>query len=406
VIDQVMELPAAALTLDKGDDLIANIKEFLRSYDLKLNLVTRHIETNGEDVTDKDYNSMYIKALEVLTPPSSKGPKVSKDLLISIIESDYTEEYHPFQDWFKAHSNLKPTGVIDELLNCVQVQDFITDGARISGNEYLQKYGRKWLLSCVASWHGTYSVMMMVLIGKQNLGKTKFFRGLLPKDLQRYYAESSLDAGKDSEILMCKKAIICDDEFEGMNKNDYKRLKALISKQTFTVRRPYGRVAEDLPRYAVLCGTGNEEEIINDPTGNRRIIPVPVKDIDWKKYEMIDKDALWMELYNEWKTVGDGWMMSRTDVQILNKLTVANEQTSIEEELIQQFFALPSEGGFTEYMSNTEIRNYIEMHTAKMKISSTKLGLYLKKLGFVKKMVKQNGMMKRGYEVVKTRQNV
>jgi predicted P-loop ATPase len=401
VIGQVMEMPVSDLTLDKGDDLIANTKEFLRSYNLKLNLVTRHIETNGNEITDRDYNSMYIKALELLTPPNSKGQKVSKELLISLIESDNTVEYHPFKDWFKEHANLDPSGVIEELFDCVKVQDFNVNGSVLSGREYLQKYGKKWLLSCIASWHGTYSVMMLVFTGQQNLGKTKFFRGLLPNGLQKYYAESSLDEGKDSEILMCKKAIICDDEFEGMNKGDYKRLKALISKQMFTVRRPYGRVAEDLPRYAVLCGTGNEEEIINDPTGNRRIIPVPVLDIDWERYALIDKDALWMELYNEWKTIGDDWMMSRADVKVLNQLTVKNEQTSIEEEMIQKYFSPPSEGGFTEFLTNTEIRDYIESNTAKIKISTKLLGLYLKKLGYERMPKKVNGSVKRGYNVVK-----
>lgn len=392
------------MALDAGDDLVANVKEFLRSYHLKFNQVTRHIETEGRNLEDRDYNSIYIKALEVLTPPNGKGRTVTQELIKAIIESDNTDEYHPFKDWFRAHSNLKPTGVVEALLDCIKVQDFKHLSHHVEGGEYLQKYGRKWLISCVASWHGTYSVMMLVLTGGQMIGKTKFFRGLLPEDLRGYYAESSLDEGKDSEIMMCKKAIICDDEFEGMNKGDYKRLKALISKQTFTVRKPYGRVAEDLPRYAVLCGTGNEEEIINDPTGNRRIIPVPVIDIDWKKYALIDKDALWMELYNEWKTIGDDWMMTRTDVKILNQLTVANEQTSIEEELIMQFFSLPSEGGYSDFMSNTEIRNYIEMNTAKMRISSKMLGLYLGKLGFEKKLKKINGMAQRVYEVVKVRQ--
>jgi len=273
----------------------------------------------------------------------------------------------------------------------------------VPGSEYFAKYGRKWLLSCVASWHGTYSVMMLVFTGKQMTGKTNFFRWLLPEEIRNYYAESTLDAGKDDEILMCQKAIICDDEYEGKSKQDYKRLKSLLSKQTFSIRKPYGRITEDLTRHAVLCGTSNEEEIINDPTGNRRIIPVPVEFINWDEYKRIDKDALWMELYHEWKTIGDGWMMTKEDVKILNMVTLSNNQSTREEEAIDMFFSLPEDGGFTEYLTNTEILNYIESNT-QLRLSQPKLGLMLKKCGFEKKPKKIDGKTKLVYAVVKKRE--
>lgn len=47
-----------------------------------------------------------------------------------------------------------------------------------------------------------------------------------------------------------------------------------------------------LERLAVLCGTSNDEEIINDPTGNRRIIPINILDIDHEKFEEINKTDL------------------------------------------------------------------------------------------------------------------
>ena len=232
------------------------------------------------------------------------------------------------------------------------------------------------------------------------IGKTNFFRGLLPDELKPYYAESSLDEGKDAEILMTQKAIICDDEYEGKNKQDYKRLKAFLSKQFFSIRKPYGRITEDLMRIAVLCGTSNEEEIINDPTGNRRIIPVPVTAIDWDKYKQIDKTALWMEIYNEWKKSGDDWMMTKAEVVALNKLTTRNTQVSQEEEAIWMFFDHPSNGGYVDAMTNTEIKNFIEMNT-RLRLSQTKLGLVLKKCGFEKFDRKIGGIKKQVYEVVK-----
>src|SRR5690606_27221973 len=128
--------------------------------------------------------------------------------------------------------------------------------------------------------------------GGQRVGKTKFFRNILPDELMDFYAESKLDDGKDSEILMTRKLIILDDEFGGKSKQDAKRLKELSSKQWFNVRRPYGRTSEDIKRIAVLCGTSNDDEVINDPTGNRRIIPVNINNIDHDKMSEIDMTDL------------------------------------------------------------------------------------------------------------------
>src|SRR5690606_8591490 len=121
---------------------------------------------------------------------------------------------------------------------------------------------------------------------KQGTGKTEFFRRLLPPELRQYYAESKLDAGKDDAILMTQKLIIMDDEMGGKSKKESKHLKELTSKQVFTLREPYGRMNVDLQRLAVLCGTTNDLEILND-LHNRRQIPIEVYGIDHEAYNAI-----------------------------------------------------------------------------------------------------------------------
>lgn len=403
IVNQVMDLPEEDAKAEATDDLIADLKAFLRTYNIKHNEVTRQLELDGEPFTERTLNTIYVKALEVIGTQSTKGKAVSKDLVTSILESDFTHEYNPFILYFSKRTHLKPEGEIDKLIASLRCQPLkLPDGQVLSGDEYAQLFVRKWLLSCVASWHGTYSLLMLVLTGAQNEGKTKFFRNLLPEDLRTYYAESSLDEGKDAQILMCKKAIICDDEFAGKSKADYKQLKQLLSKQYFSIRRPYGKITEDLQRIAVLCGTSNEDEIINDPTGNRRIIPLPIKSVDWDAYEMVDKDMLWMELYEEWKRTGNNWMLSREEIKLLNMSTIENQQQANEEEAILMYFALPGTNGpQSDWMTNAEIRNYIAMHSSFKYLSPTKVGLALKKLGFEKVPKKLNGTVKSVYEVQK-----
>lgn len=403
IVDQVMNLPEEEAKVEVTDDLIAEIKAFLRTYNIRHNEVTRQLELDGEAFTERTLNTIYIKALETIGTGSAKGKTVTKDLISSILESDFTSEYNPFKLYFSQRTHMKPKGEIDKLIDSLNVKDLkLPSGKEFKGSEYAKLFVRKWLLSCVASWHGTYSLLMLVLTGAQNEGKTKFFRNLLPHDLSKYYAESSLDEGKDAQILMCKKAIICDDEFAGKSKADYKQLKQMLSKQYFSIRRPYGKVTEDLQRVAVLCGTSNEDEIINDPTGNRRIIPMPIKSVNWDKYERVDKDMLWVELYEEWKESGTRWMLTTEDISILNMSTIENQQQMNEEEALQMFFAIPGKGpNGSVWMTNAEIRDYIARNSSFKHLSPTKIGLALKRLGFVKTPKKLNGTVKSVYEVSK-----
>lgn len=392
IIEQVYELPEKELN-EKSNDLIADLEAFLDTYPLMFNEVTRAYEMDGEPMIDRDYNTIYINAKKMV------DEKVTKDLLFSLIDSDHTKSYHPFKRFFSKYNNLRPQGNFEKLCECIKYEQFaFYEGEKRPITDYLEIFLKKWMLGIIASMHGTYSISILVLTGGQRVGKTKFFRNILPDELMDFYAESKLDDGKDSEILMTKKLIILDDEFGGKSKQDAKRLKELSSKQFFNVRRPFGRTSEDLRRLAVLCGTSNDDEIINDPTGNRRIIPLNVVDIDHEKMSEINKVDLFIELYNEWKEMGDDWMLSKNDIELLNISTQFNQQPSAEEEMILKYFSpVDYEGGRTLLYTNTEIKSFIEKRHQSIRVNPYKLGLTLKKLGFEKKPKKINGQTKLVY---------
>jgi hypothetical protein len=395
IVAQVFDLSESELNEDKGKTELDDLKAYLRASELRFNSVTRNYEKAGEPISDRDINSIYLGALEAF---GKKG--VNKALIESLIDSDFVSEYDPFLEFFQRNAHEQPEGLIEQLCNCIQFRQIIQlEGVDSLMSNYVELFLTKWLMSVVASMHGTYSLMVLVLSGGQGIGKTNFFRGLMPPELAGYYGESKLDGGKDDEILMCKKAILCDDEFGGKSKQEAKKLKEISSKQFFSIRKPYGKVHEDLKRRAVLCGTSNDEEIINDPTGNRRIIPINVISIDWEAYKLIDKRLLWMEIYNLWKQVGEGWMLDADEIAILNAATTQNEQPSIEKEAILMFFEQPGPGKLDVWWPNTKIKNYIESNS-RLQISSYKLGASLKAMGFVKKNIKLGGISTPCYNLV------
>jgi hypothetical protein len=385
------------------DSLIEQLEIFIRqNYSLQRNEITRYIENNGEILKQKDFNTIFIKAKKIME-------RLSYEIVDRLINSDFVSTYNPFQRFFSEHGlNAFEQGIPDVLGNMgkdptkgfdakfgapPRVRELFST-ISTPDPDYLLHFGTKWMVGVISAIHGEHSPLMLVLSGdKQNTGKTEWFRRLLPKEWMLYYAESKLDAGKDDEILMCQKLLIMDDEMGGKSKKEVKRLKELTSKQTFSLREPYGRNNVDLNRLAVLAGTTNDNEILSDPTGNRRIIPIHVDSIDQELYNSIDKTALWLDVYELWKS-GYRWKLNREDIMYLSKHSDEFEMSIGETELIQRYY----EPGETEWVTATDIKVFIEKHT-NQRLNLTRIGQDLKRLGFQQKHVKEKGTTRRIYGV-------
>lgn len=366
---------------DGEDSIITQVENWLKyNHDLKRNAITRKIENHGKAFRETDINTLFLACKKVFDD-------INFDLFIKILFSDSISEYNPLIDFFERYKDRKPVGTIDEFW-----ASFMT-----RGGINLSYFGSKWLIGIISAIHGEHSPLMLVFTGGQNTGKTEAFRRLLPAELRQYYAESKLDQGKDDDILMTQKIIIMDDEMGGKNKQESKKLKEMLSKQTFSLRVPYGKGNEDLSRLAVLCGTSNDNSILNDPTGNRRIIPVEIIAVDHNRYNKVDKVDLLMEAYWLYRS-GFSWQLSKDDINELNANTEGFVDFSLEYEHIQRYLVLPESGQSAFEWSCTEIKTYLERQSAQ-KLSGKKLGMELKALGFDCNIKKINGKAARVYSV-------
>ena len=358
------------------------------SYNLKRNEVTRFIENNNEDVDTNFLNTAYIKARKEI------DDKVRFEEIDRLIGSDFTPKYNPLKEFFQKNAHINTTGNINMLARSIQ-----TDTG--AGSNYTELFLKKWLVGIISAIHGQHSPLLLALTGGQGTGKTEFFRRLLPAEFSEYYAESKLDAGKDDEILMTQKILILDDEFGGKSKLEAKRLKELTSKDSFTLREPYGRKNVKLKRLAVLAGTSNDDQILNDPTGNRRILPIRILGIDHEQYNKIDKKELFMEAFWEWKK-GYKWQLEREDVKTLNTNTNEFEQIRPEKELMLRYFKHPDHnkgGENVEYLQSMEIKARIEKMSGQ-KISAPKLGQELKQMGYFFENKEIHGQVRRVTKII------
>ena len=353
----------------KSDNVSEDIASYINTFDLRRNLITRNIELNGKPIDDNDINSIFLDSKAVFK-------ESSKDLVTSILFSNRISTYNPLHEFFE-QDLFQPTN-----FQYPNLQLLIASVKSDTPNADM--YITRWLLSAVASAYGIHSPLVLIFCGeKQGTGKTHWFRYLLPKELRYLFAESKMDAGKDDEILMCKKWFILDDEYGGKSKKEDKRLKELTSKEFINVREPYGRVSLDIRRLAVFCGTSNETQLLNDPTGNRRQIPLHILDIDHDLYNQCDKAALWRELYYMFQ-IGIEYTILKEDILKLNEATEMFKLSTPEDDLINKKISPSSETSIGEWMSLTEIQQYLMLETKFNYLNTQRIGSILTQLGFKK----------------------
>jgi predicted P-loop ATPase len=350
----------------KSENVSADITVFVKTFPLRKNIITRNVELNNKPIDDSDINSIFLDSKAVFK-------ESSKDLVTSILFSNRIDTYNPLHEFFEQDLHMG-----DDCPNIALLLSSVD-----SDTPNADKFITKWLISVVASAYGFHSPLVLIFSGeKQGTGKTHWFRYLLPKELRFLFAESKMDAGKDDEILMTKKLLILDDEYGGKSKKEEKRLKELTSKEFINVREPYGRVSTDLRRLAVFCGTSNETQILSDPTGNRRQIPIHINNINHELYNQCDKAALWRELYAMF-CAGVEYTILKDEIELLNVSTDAFKHSTPEEDLIHKKLEI-GDRAFGEWMSLTDIQQYLMIETKFNYLNTQRIGSILTALGYQK----------------------
>jgi len=257
---------------------------YLLTKDLRRNNFTGKIELpDGKRLEDLHLNSMYADMQEL-------NISVSKAFIESIIHSNRTSCYNPTKEILEHALASDSTDEINDLINALSFK--VHNDKDI---DLLRILIIKWLMQIPGVvYDEIVPRLVLVFIGPSHIGKTYFLRNFFPPKLLPYYAESALNNGKDSFILMSEKLIINNDEFGGIMKmNTMEQFKRIASAETFDERRPYGKFTVSFKRKAILCGTSNRSEVIMDQSaGNTRIIPVEIESIDRELFNSIDKMKL------------------------------------------------------------------------------------------------------------------
>ncbi len=200
---------------------------------------------------------------------------------------------------------------------------------------------RKWLISAVAAAYepnGISAHGVLVFMGKQYIGKTKWFKNLAPQELGVLKDGAILHPdNKDSVFQVITKWLVELGELDAtFRKSDIAQLKAFLTKDNDTLRRAYAKDESHYARRTVFFASVNEQSFLSDPTGNRRFWTIDCEFIDHA--HKINMQQLWAEVRTLY-LAKESWYLSIKENDELNKNNEAFYQVDPIEERIMDYYA-------------------------------------------------------------------
>lgn len=332
-------------------------------YVFRFNVVTNEYEFRKSNKKKwKKYEDRHRKT--ILMQLMKDLIEVPTDKVDIFIESkDCSPDYNPFVEYFE---NLKPHK---------SKRDYIGEMAetiKTNKPEHFKKTFEKFLvgtIDCLLRRDAVNDVCL-VFQSPQGIGKTRWMRRLLPKQLRsEYLYEGNIDTrDKDHVMYLSQYWFIHLDELETLRNNDIGAIKSYITRQRISVRKSYGRYKTNMVRRASFLGSVNEDKFLSDITGNRRWLVFKVSDIDYM--HKINSDDVWAQAYKLWKKGHRHWF----DIDEIRDINNENEKfrtVAMEEELLLRYFDFPSKKSKSDMLSSSEV---IEQITLNIPSFSSKMG--------------------------------
>ena len=275
------------------------------------------------------------------------GSKAEMSEILDVVSKNKT--VHPVRDYFDALAwDGEPrlgTWLIDYC-------------APLSGNrDYLMRVGACFMLAAVKRiYHpGTFHKQMLVLEGKQDIGKSTLLRTLATFDGIEYFSDKISFRSIDNPYLcahLAGRLIIEFPELKGLAMQDRNIIKAFISQTEDEMQPKHKMRVVKYPRQFVLAASTNDAGWMNDPTGGIRFWPVHCGKIDLEGVAAVMKQ-LWAEAVFRVKAGEQHWI---PDDDPVYKLMVVEQSQRFEDnvwlEPIREYVANKREVTIEEVLKN------------------------------------------------------
>ena len=365
---------------------------------LRHNVVTGRVEyrfpTTYYNKTPTEWQPISDRVVNSLWTDMARGHPVRIQDIQRVIESDYVADYDPFRFYMDNLPlwNEDKDDYIMELAMSV-----IVKGEAEEQMLFCQCL-KKWLVGMVACWLDPKVVnnVILVLIGEQGSYKTTWFSYLLPPELRSYFRikTNASRMTKDDLLSLTQYGLVCYEELDTMGNRELNELKSAVTMPSIDERPAYGRYHEHRRHLASFCGTGNNVQFLNDPTGNRRWLPFEVDSIMSPRMFPFNYEGIYSQARRLYRDGFQYWF-SQSEIQRLNSHNRQFETPRLETELVDIYFRKPNEHETGEFMPVARAMQIIGGNTTQ-KLSPIMIGRAFMELGYECRRTNHS----RGYLVV------
>lgn len=253
-----------------------NIEKMMKylneKYDLRYNMVMKYTEYVPKDKEWIGFQVVEPRVQKSLTlEVQLAGINVSIKDVRNFLESNFIKNYNPVEEFlFTCYDNWDGKDHIRALARTVP-----------TNNPHWEDWFYTWFLAMVEQWHNRTgrqygNSVAPLLISKQGYNKSTFCRRLIPPQLQWGYTDNLILSEKRQVLQAMSQCLLINlDEFNQISaKVQQGFLKNLIQLPNVKYKPPYGSHVQEFPRTASFIATSNMDDILTDPSGNRRFISI------------------------------------------------------------------------------------------------------------------------------------
>lgn len=223
------------------------------------------------------------------------GREIMRD---AVMEAAERNRFDSYAEWLEA---LVWDGV-------PRVAGFLQRYFGVADSDYAQAVSRYWWTAQAGRvlQPGIQADMVPVLVGEQGTHKTQAIKALVPTP--RAYAAINLGASDDT-LARTLRGITTGDiaELRGLRSRDAEGIKDWITRQEENWTPKYKERNTRFLRRCIFIGNVNENEFLDDLTGERRWLPVRVEQVADLPALARDRDQLWAEGRALFEAQGIAW---------------------------------------------------------------------------------------------------
>lgn len=248
--------------------LITNVMKL----DLRKNTRMKLIEkAPGEYLSDGDIDEMLVRS-------NRARLGLTKETILS--QTNYLANQNSYDPLKSAIEACVWDGKsrFNKLLDTLTFSDDVTEDDK----KLYEVFLRKWLIGVLTKIYQPGSENnMLVFVGAQGAGKTRWFRRLAQPYPQGFIEAHINTDDKDSHLNLLKYFIWSVSELDTVTwSKDVGALKDFITKSEVRVRPAYGRMEEIGSSITSFCASVNSRDFLHDTTGNRRYLILLVENVN------------------------------------------------------------------------------------------------------------------------------